>query len=297
MTDLRAALQAALGAGYAIERELGGGGMSRFFVATDALAYAHRQEVVHRDIKPENVLLSAGHAMVTDFGVAKAIESARASGTGLTATGLAIGTPSYMAPEQASGDPSTDHRADIYAFGALAFELLTGTPPFTGRTAADVVRAHLTEPAPSLAQRRDTVPPHLDAMVARCLAKGRSTAIGRRTRGVARRHRRHAGRGGHDGIHAGQRDAPRDARRRCGRRGGRGGGDRGAACLASTSAGSAIAAAGGGATVRERHGGPPLRRPREHDGRLGAGCAHPRRRAGRGRLSRRARHHAGGRRR
>src|SRR5689334_13823125 len=101
-----------------------------------ALAYAHRQGVVHRDIKPDNVLLSEGTAVVTDFGIAKAISAARTSAPGATLTqvGTSIGTPAYMAPEQAAGDPDVDHRADIYSLGAMAYELLAGRPVFADRT-------------------------------------------------------------------------------------------------------------------------------------------------------------------
>jgi serine/threonine-protein kinase len=136
----------------------------------DALSYAHKSGIVHRDIKPENVLLSGGHAMVTDFGVAKAI-AASASDVSVTGTGLALGTPLYMAPEQASADPTTDHRADIYAFGILAFEVLAGQPPFSGTNAAQLIRAHLTENAPSVRTRREHVPEGVDDLIARCLSK------------------------------------------------------------------------------------------------------------------------------
>jgi serine/threonine-protein kinase len=132
-----------------------------------ALAYAHAHGVVHRDIKPENVLLSGGAAMVTDFGVAKALTE---SGT-LTSAGIALGTPTYMAPEQASADPTVDHRADVYAFGILAYEILTGQTPFVGRTPQGLLAAHVTE-APAPVQRlRASLPPALGALVMHCLEK------------------------------------------------------------------------------------------------------------------------------
>ena len=264
MTDsLRARLQASLGSAYAIDRELGGGGMSRVFVARDqglgrevvikvlspelaatlsterftreirlaaalqephivpvlaagqtadglpwytmpfvrgdslrarlaagrvpaaecvdilrdvarALAYAHERGIVHRDIKPENVLLSSGTAVVTDFGIAKAL-SASATGVGgstLTSAGSSIGTPAYMAPEQAVGDAQTDHRADVYAWGVMAWELLAGAHPFAGsKTASELVRAHISQPAPPLAARAPELPAPVAALVMRCLEK------------------------------------------------------------------------------------------------------------------------------
>ena len=139
----------------------------------DALAYAHSRGVVHRDIKPENVLLSGRHAMVTDFGVAKALSAAEGVGAGLpdAETGFAIGTPAYMAPEQAAADPSIDHRADLYAFGVVAYELLAGQPPFVGRAAYELLAAHVTRRPRPIAELRPDVPPALAAMVMRCLEK------------------------------------------------------------------------------------------------------------------------------
>jgi serine/threonine-protein kinase len=136
----------------------------------DALSYAHRHGVVHRDIKPDNVLLSDHHALVTDFGVAKALAESQPS-PGLTATGLALGTPAYMAPEQAAADPHTDQRADIYALGVMGYEILAGEPPFTGRSAQSVAAAHLMQTPVPLAERRPSVPPALAALVMRCLEK------------------------------------------------------------------------------------------------------------------------------
>ncbi len=258
-TDLREHLQATLGGAYALERELGGGGMSRVFVAqetslgrrvvvkvvapelgagvnaerfrreirlaaqlqhphvvpllsagerdgllyytmpfvegeslratlartgelplaeavrllrdiADALAYAHRTGVVHRDLKPENVLLEEGHALVTDFGVAKAL-SAAADTHALTSVGVALGTPAYMAPEQAAADPTTDHRADLYAFGVVAYELLAGRTPFAHRAPHAQMAAHATEIPERLAAHRPSVGAELDGLVMRCLEK------------------------------------------------------------------------------------------------------------------------------
>jgi TolB-like protein len=260
-SNLPAQLQTALGGAYTVERELGGGGMSRVFLASDvslgrrivvkllpvelagdvsvarfhrevalaaklqhphivpllstgdagglpyymmpfvdgetlrarlardgelpvgdavrllreiatALSYAHEKGIVHRDIKPENILLTGGIALVTDFGVAKALVDATTVGNGaLTTAGLAIGTPAYMSPEQVSADPGIDHRADLYSFGVVAYEMLTGQPPFTGRTTQALLAAHVVETPESVATRRSALPFPLATLVMRCLEK------------------------------------------------------------------------------------------------------------------------------
>jgi eukaryotic-like serine/threonine-protein kinase len=138
-----------------------------------ALAYAHERGVVHRDIKPDNVLLSGGAAVVTDFGIAKALTAARteAHDTTITQVGSGVGTPAYMAPEQAAGDPSVDHRADVYAFGCLAYELLTGETPFHGRPMHQVLAAHFAELAPAVTAKRSDTPSGLADLIAQCLEK------------------------------------------------------------------------------------------------------------------------------
>jgi len=261
MSDLRSRVQQSLSGSYTIERELGGGGMSRVFVADEhqlgrkvvvkvlspelaaavsttrfereirvaaslqqanivpvfsagdlgglpyytmpfvegeslrarlargpltitetvsilrdvsrALAYAHEHGVVHRDIKPDNVLLSGHTAVVTDFGIAKAIAAAAEapSGSTLTQLGTAVGTPAYMAPEQAAGDPATDHRADIYAFGCVAYELVSGQPPFPGLPPHRLLVAHMSETPRPVGELRPDCPPALAALVTQCLAK------------------------------------------------------------------------------------------------------------------------------
>jgi len=138
-----------------------------------ALAFAHERGVVHRDIKPGNVLLAAGSATVTDFGVAKALSSARRSGekgNGLTNTGMSLGTILYMAPEQAAGDPNIDGRADIYSLGVTAYEMLAGTAPFASLGPREMLTARLTLPPPPLSTIRKDVPAALERLIARCLA-------------------------------------------------------------------------------------------------------------------------------
>jgi eukaryotic-like serine/threonine-protein kinase len=136
----------------------------------DALACAHRQGVVHRDIKPENILLSGRHALVADFGVAKAVSEATGRQQ-LTTAGVALGTPAYMAPEQAAADPHVDHRVDIYALGVLGYELLAGRTPFAGKTPQETLAAHLMQPPDPVTRHRATVPPMLESVIMKCLAK------------------------------------------------------------------------------------------------------------------------------
>ena len=143
---------------------------------SSALAYAHARGVVHRDIKPDNVLLSHGTAVVTDFGVAKALtasagQAAAAAGPGLTSMGVTLGTPHYMAPEQGTGDPGMDHRVDIYAFGITAYEMLTGAPPFTGNSPHAILGAHIVALARPVVQLRPALPPLLGHLIMRCLEK------------------------------------------------------------------------------------------------------------------------------
>jgi len=259
VSDLREQLQHSLGDAYTIERELGGGGMSRVFLADEAalgrrvvvkllpaelmggvsigrfrreislaarlqhphlvpvlaageidgqpyytmpfvegeslrarlshgelpisetisilrdvaraLEYAHAKGVTHRDIKPDNVLLAGRSAVVTDLGVAKAISDSAATTGTMTSVGVALGTPAYMAPEQAAGDPATDHRADIYAFGMMAYEMLAGHSPFVGRSAQATLAAHVVETPPPIASLRPATPPRLADLVTRCIAK------------------------------------------------------------------------------------------------------------------------------
>ncbi len=134
-----------------------------------ALTYAHGHGVIHRDIKPENILLSGGEAVVADFGIARAITAA--GGQRLTDTGLAVGTPVYMSPEQAAGSREVDARSDVYSLGCVLYEMLAGAPPFNGPTAESIIRQHLTADAPSVTWLRRAVPPAVAAAIARALAK------------------------------------------------------------------------------------------------------------------------------
>jgi serine/threonine-protein kinase len=123
----------------------------------DALAFAHERGVVHRDIKPENILLQQGHAVLTDFGVARAVEEARGEAR-LTEVGMAVGTPGYMSPEQASGETNLDARSDVYALAVVGYEMLVGEQPFTGPNAQAVLAAHLTQEAAPVSEKRPDVP-------------------------------------------------------------------------------------------------------------------------------------------
>ena len=134
----------------------------------DGLAYAHALGVVHRDIKPENILLAHGHAAIADFGIARALAGA---GPAITTTGMSPGTPMYMSPEQAAGDPALDHRTDIYSLGCTLYEMLTGSPPYPGPTAHALLVQHAADPVPSPRAARAELPKALDAAARRAMAK------------------------------------------------------------------------------------------------------------------------------
>ena len=135
----------------------------------DALSAAHRLGIIHRDIKPENILLSGGHARVADFGIARAVTAA--GGARLTSSGVAIGTPAYMSPEQAAGQENLDARSDLYALGCVLYEMLAGETPHSGPTAQSIMVKRLTEPVPRISALRETVSPSLERVVHRVLAK------------------------------------------------------------------------------------------------------------------------------
>src|ERR1051325_2410717 len=190
MADVRERLEGALAEQYAIERQLGAGGMATVYHAPDlkhdrpvavqvmrpelaaALDYAHRHGVVHRDIKPENVLFQDHQAVVADFGIALAVSAA--AGSRLTETGLSLGTPQYMSPEQATGDRLIDARSDIYSLAAVLYEMLAGEPPHTGPTVQSVLAKVVTDRPRPLRQLRESVPPHVEAAVLKALAKVRA---------------------------------------------------------------------------------------------------------------------------
>ena len=147
---------------FRVQRELGAGGMATVYLA-------HALGIVHRDIKPEKILLRAGHARAADIGIALTVQ--QAGGQRPTQTGLSLGTPQYMSPEQAMGDRAVDARTDIYALGAVTYEMFTGEPPFTGATRQAVVARVLTVQPQRLSAVRDTVPAHVEAVVNQALAK------------------------------------------------------------------------------------------------------------------------------
>ena len=135
----------------------------------DALSFAHSRDVIHRDIKPENILFEGGHAVVSDFGIARAVTAA--GGDHLTETGMAIGTPKYMSPEQAAGSKDLDGRSDLYSLGCVLYEMLAGQPPFTGPTVESVIKQHLTAEPPNVTAMRPAVPADIVGVLARALAK------------------------------------------------------------------------------------------------------------------------------
>ncbi len=136
-----------------------------------ALAYAHSRGVVHRDIKPENILFSAGHAIVADFGIARAVSEGQRN---ITAVGIPLGTPPYMSPEQAQGQDNIDHRSDIYAVGCMLFEMVAGRPPFVGVSVGKVIMQHLTAAPPPIRSLRADAPEALEQILNRSLVKDRA---------------------------------------------------------------------------------------------------------------------------
>jgi TolB-like protein/Flp pilus assembly protein TadD len=153
----------------------------------DALGYAHRQGIVHRDIKPENILLESGHAVVADFGIARGLSAAGTER--LTGTGMSLGTPTYMSPEQAAGNRDTDGRSDLYSLACVLFEMLAGQPPFTGPTPQSIIHQHFLSEPPSITHLRPAVPPGVAVAIARALAKtpaDRFNTVGQFTEALTR---------------------------------------------------------------------------------------------------------------
>ncbi len=142
----------------------------------DALGHAHAHGIVHRDIKPENILLSGEHAIVADFGIGKTMKDI--SGPALTSSGVIVGTPAYVSPEQGAGEHDIDGRSDLYSLGIMLYELLVGHPPFSGRTPQAVIVARFTEPVPSLRARRDAIPAAVERVILKLLARGRADRFG-----------------------------------------------------------------------------------------------------------------------
>ena len=176
-----------------------------------ALDYAHRHGVIHRDIKPENILLHDGSALVADFGIALAVS--QAGGNRMTETGLSLGTPGYMSPEQATGERGLDARSDVYSLGCLLYEMLAGEPPHTGPTVQAIIAAVVTKEPERLSVRRRSVPANIDAAVHKALAKlpGRSL----RERRCVRARDQRAVNGGGDGGRQRLRCSARSRRARC----------------------------------------------------------------------------------
>ena len=171
----------------------------------EALGYAHARGVIHRDIKPENIMLSGGHARVADFGIARAIDAAGSES--LTETGLAIGTPAYMSPEQSMAELDVDGRSDLYALGCVLYEMLAGEPPYTGPTAQAIIAKRMTNPAPSVRTVREAVPESVDRALARALAKAPADRFATAAQFVEALSRRTA----FPPAAAGSRDAPKTA--------------------------------------------------------------------------------------
>ena len=159
------------------ERPMAADDVARILVeVAGALEYAHAQGLVHRDIKPENVMFFHESAVVLDFGIGKALTAASPNpndpaAARITASGMSLGTPVYIPPEQAAGDPDLDHRADLYSLGVVAYEMLTGHPPFSGRTPQVVFAAHAKEAPVSITHKRPDTPPALARIVMQCLEK------------------------------------------------------------------------------------------------------------------------------